>query len=99
MKVELKEVRASKIRKYKLEAIFLIDGREKVVRFGASGYKDYTQYSADEREEKKRAYIARHSVNEDWSDPTKAGTLSRYILWNKPTVVGSIEDFIKRFKL
>jgi hypothetical protein len=82
-----------------MEAVFEKDGKELITRFGAVGYKDYTMYSMDEREAKKKAYIARHAVNEDWSDPTKAGTLARYVLWNKPTIVGSIEDFIKRFKL
>lgn len=70
------------------------------VRFGAKGYKDYIQYYKEDpelAEKKKSAYIARHSVREDWTDPTKAGTLSRYILWNKPTLRASIADFRKRF--
>ena len=28
-----------------------------------------------------------------------AGSLSRYILWNKPTLKGSISDYRKRFNL
>lgn len=99
MVLKLKEVRPAKNKKYKLEAVFIKDGKELITRFGAVGYKDYTIYSTDEREGKKRSYIARHSVNEDWSDPVKAGTLSRYILWNKPTVAESVKDFVKRFKL
>ena len=28
-----------------------------------------------------------------------AGSLSRYVLWNKPTLRGSISDYRKRFQL
>jgi hypothetical protein len=34
---------------------------------------------------KKDAYLARHKVNEDWTTPYNAGSLSRWILWNKKT--------------
>lgn len=97
--LKLKQIRPSRDKKHKMEAVFEKDGKELITRFGAVGYKDYTMYSADERDAKKKAYIARHAMNEDWTDPTKAGTLSRYILWNKPTISSSVEDFIKRFKL
>ena len=53
---------------------------DKHVDFGASGYDDYILSGNDV---KKKAYIARHRVNENWNDPYSAGTLSRYILWNK----------------
>lgn len=66
----------------------------KHIDFGASGYDDFT---TSKNESKKKAYIARHKVNEDWSDPYTAGTLSRYILWNKPTVADSIKDYKRRF--
>jgi hypothetical protein len=66
----------------------------KHIDFGASGYDDFT---TSKSESKKKAYIARHRVNEDWSDPYTAGTLSRYILWNKPTVADSIKDYKRRF--
>ena len=68
------------------------DGKH--IDFGASGYSDYT-LSKDEN--KKKAYISRHKVNEDWTDPYKAGTLSRFILWNLPTVQDSYNDYKKRF--
>jgi len=62
-------------------ATFMLDnGRTKAVRFGtASNYAlNRTKSKAD-----RSAYIARHRVNEDWSDPTRPGTLSRYILWGE----------------
>lgn len=64
--------------------------------FGARGYEDFTQHR-DER--RKASYIARHGALEDWTDPRAAGTLSRYVLWNKPTLAASIQDYRRRFRL
>jgi hypothetical protein len=66
------------------------------VYFGAAGYTDYTMNHDDE---KKRLYLLRHRKNENWNDPISAGALSRWILWNKPTLKESISDFKKRFNL
>ena len=45
------------------------------------------------------AYLKRHIVNENWDDFTSAGSLSRYILWEKPTIEASIKFFKSKFKL
>jgi hypothetical protein len=68
----------------------------KTVHFGFKGGSTYIDHGDDK---KKANYIARHKVNEDWTDPTTAGALSRFILWNKKTLSASIADFKKRFKL
>lgn len=68
----------------------------KKIHFGAKGYSDYTLHKDPKR---KRRYITRHKARENWKDPLTAGALSRWILWNKPTLSGSIKDFEKRFKL
>jgi hypothetical protein len=50
-------------------------------------------------------YLERHgggfetSTKEDWKDPTTAGALSRWILWNKPSLKGSFDDYKSRFGL
>lgn len=70
--------------------------------FGASGYDDFIQYSKQSKElaeKHKKAYIARHKVNEDWADPYSSGCLSRFILWNKKSLKASIEDYKKRFNM
>jgi len=88
--------------KHKYTAIFDIDGKSKTTQFGAISYNDYTIYSKQDKkiaEEKKEAYIARHKVNEQFNNPTTAGALSRWILWNKPTVKASIADYKKRFNI
>ena len=72
------------------------DTNRKKVNFGARGSSTFL----DHKDEKKRlAYVARHRVNENFNDPLSAGSLSRYILWNKTTLSASISDFKKRFNL
>ena len=67
----------------------------KRTHFGLKGGSTYIDHKDDK---KKDAYIARHKVNENWNDPTSAGALARYILWNKKTLSASIDDFKSRFK-
>jgi len=81
----------------KLVAVFGLDtGRTKTVHFGAKGASDFTLNKDPERKER---YLNRHSKRENWENPLTAGALSRWILWNKPTLKGSIADFKKRFNL
>ena len=80
-------------------AVFITDnGKEKVIHFGGAGYLDYTQYGTG-REKHKERYIRRHRAREDWENPFSAGALSKWILWNKPTLVASIHDYKKHFNL
>lgn len=78
----------------KLMAIFEKNGRKKVVHFGATGMSDYHLHKDPER---KKRYLLRHAKRENWNDPTSAGSLSRYILWNKTSLRASIDDYKKRF--
>lgn len=80
-------------------AVFEIDGRENTTHFGDSTMKNYTLHSPVDREARKAAYLTRHRANENWNDPTSAGALSRWILWNKTTLPASIADYKRRFKL
>ena len=81
----------------KLMATFLLDnGRTKTTHFGARGMSDFTQHKDRAR---RQLYLARHRPTENWDDPTTAGALSRWILWNLPTLEASIEDFKRRFRL
>lgn len=83
----------------KYMARFEVDGRERTTHFGARGMKDYTIHSKMNREARKKAYDARHQTSENWSDPTSAGALAKYILWNKPTISASLADYRRRFNL
>ena len=82
----------------KWKAIFYDDQGKKIktVQFGSGGMSDFTIHKDKER---KQRYLDRHKKRENWNDPMTAGALSRWILWNKPTLDGSIKDFKKRFKL
>ena len=80
-------------------AVFEVDGRERTTHFGQAGAKDLTTHDKINREARKKSYDARHKPREDWSDPTSAGALSKYILWNKPTIAESIKDYKARFNL
>jgi len=69
---------------------------KKVVSFGGAGYTDYT---INNDNVKKQNYIKRHKINEDWTDLNKAGTWSRYILWNQPTLKKSVDDMEHKFNI
>lgn len=94
--MRLKTIKKSHRPEKKWDAVFLRpDGKEIVQPFGQRGYSDFTKHKDVTR---KQRYIARHRrMNEDWMDPTRAGTLSRYILWNKPTLKASIRSYRRKF--
>lgn len=71
-------------------------GRTKTTQFGARGYSDFTKHKDTSRRSR---YLSRHRSRENWNDPTSAGALSRYILWNKSSLRASIADYKKRFHL
>ena len=66
----------------------------KTTHFGAAGYQDFTVHKDKDR---KRRYLARHCARENFDDFTTAGSLSRWILWNKPSLRASVADYRKRF--
>jgi len=80
----------------KLKATFESDGRTKTTHFGAAGMSDFTK---NHDEARKANYLSRHSATENWNDPTSAGALSRWVLWNKPTLEASKADYKRRFGL
>ena len=81
--------------KKKYMAIFYENCKKiKTTHFGCAGMSDYTKHKDPAR---KQRYMNRHKATEDWSKPMSAGALSRYILWNKPTLKASISDYKKRF--
>ena len=81
----------------KYMAVFETDnGRTKTTHFGSAGMSDYTKSKDPERKE---LYLQRHKKNEKWNDPTSAGSLSRYVLWNKTSLRDSIKDFKSKFGL
>jgi hypothetical protein len=93
MKVTIKK---SHIPEKKYDAVFNDDGHLKTIPFGASGYSDYTMHHDEAR---KTRYINRHKSNENFNNPMTAGALSRWILWEKPTIKEGIKAFKNKFNL
>ena len=91
-------IKKSPIKGKKKMAIFYDkEGKKiKTTHFGGAGYSDYTKHKDNERKER---YIKRHKSNEKWNKPMTAGSLSRYVLWNKKTYKASVNDYKKRFNL
>ena len=77
----------------------LTNGHTKSVHFGAAGYQNYGGVGKEKHLSKKRKenYIKRHSKNEDFNKPMTAGSLSRWVLWNKDTFSKSVADYKRRF--
>ena len=89
--IEIK-IEPSKKPNKKFDAV--IDNK-KTVSFGSSEHSDFTKHKDNER---KQRYLNRHKARENWNDPTTAGALSKYVLWNKPTISASVKDMNKHFK-
>lgn len=81
----------------KMMAVFDNDGRKKTVHFGSKNMDDFTiSHDKDQRDR----YLKRHHAREDWTDPTTAGALSRWILWgNSISKFKNITEYKKKFNL
>jgi len=95
-RLRLKAIRKSHVAEKKYDAVFVkSDGREIVQPFGQKGYSDFTKHKDVTR---RTRYLKRHrGMGENWNDPTSAGALSRWILWNKPSFKASLADYKRRF--
>ena len=72
-----------------------------ITHFGAKGYQNYGGVGKEKHldENRKKAYLRRHSTTENWNDFKSPGALSRWVLWNKPSFRESVADYKKRFNL
>ena len=93
--IELIEFKKSTRDGKKYMMVLNIDGRGKTIHFGSAVSKTYLDHGD---KIKRKNYIARHEVNEDF---TKIGpsSASRYILWNKKTLDKSLKSFLSRFNI
>ena len=81
-------------KKYKM--VFYDTARKKLksISFGAVGYEDFT-ITGDIQQ--KMNYISRHQAREDFNNPMTAGSLSRWILWDKTSVSASYKSYRSKF--
>ena len=88
-------VKSPKLEK-KLRATFIRNNRQIHTDFGAAGMSDFTKHKDRDRRQR---YITRHSKDLRTNDPTRAGFLSMFVLWNKPLLQPSIADYKKRLSV
>jgi hypothetical protein len=67
-----------------------------VVHFGQKGGQTYIDHKD---QIKKSNWIARHGASEDWRDPYKASTLSRFLLWETPDFEKNHQAYMRRFNV
>jgi len=80
----------------KFMATFQTNGRTKVIHFGFSGMQDLTIHHDRRR---RNRYITRHMKDLKTGDPSRAGYLSMFVLWNKPSLQASIADYRRRLNV
>ncbi len=100
-KIKLISIKRSAKKDKKYVATFAVNGRIRQTHFGAKGYQNYGGVGKERHlsEERKRRYIQRHKARENWNDPTSAGSLSRWVLWEKPSFSEGVKSFKQRFHL
>jgi hypothetical protein len=92
----LSKTSAESHKKFKVQLFDESSRRSKSISFGAKGYEDFTIHKDPQRKQK---YLRRHSAREDWQDPFSAGFWAAHLLWNKPTISGSMRDISKNFDI
>jgi hypothetical protein len=94
--MKLESVKPANDGVHKYKATFT-NGREKTTKFGAAGMDDYTK--TGDKEQRAR-YIERHQKDLATGDPTRAGFLSRYLLWGESTsLMENLRRYRNRFNL
>ena len=88
----------------RMVAVFYDENKQRVktTHFGYQNTQTgkYGSTYIDHNDDKKKDnYIKRHAVNENFNDYISAGSLSRYILWNRKTLQSSINDYMNKFNL
>ncbi len=92
-------IQPSKAKNKRLTAIFYDDSGKKIktTNFGLKGGSTYI----DHKDKKLRSrYIARHRVNEDWTNYQSPGALAKHLLWGESGALDTnIKLYKKKFKL
>ena len=105
MKIQFLKLIKSKNKDKKYTAIFNIvkSNGDKAILERSFGYNnpddknnDYTKHGDLER---RNRYIIRHEKDLNTGDPSRAGFLSMFLLWNKPSLKSSVNDYNKRLRV
>ncbi len=102
-KLKLLSITRSPKKDKKLRASFCKNGKIRNVDFGYPAMQNYggsARYGERHlSNERKRRYIQRHKARENWNDPMSRGSLSRYILWETPSLRENIRKFKRKFRV
>ncbi len=94
--IELINFERSKRPTKKYVAVFRIDGkRKKTIHFGQKNAEDFTIHKNINR---MRAYKRRHAYDR-YDEPLTAGALSWWVLWNKPDLNQSLNNYLRVFNI
>ena len=95
------DIKKSTRKDKKMTAIFYNENKKKIrtIQFGSGQPTGKGTYLDHKDDKIKNAWIARHQVRGDFDAPMTASSLSRWILWNEPTLKDSIRNYIKKFNL
>ena len=107
MYIKLISIKKSLKESKKLTAIFQIKTSRQAKKFTEKktsfGYNnpddkqnDFTKHGDIDR---RNRYIIRHAKDLTTDDPTRAGYLSIFLLWSKPTLEASVKDYNRRLKI
>ena len=107
MYIKLKSIKKSLDNKKKLTALFEIKTSkqakkftEKKTNFGYNNPDDKkNDYRLHKDIDRRNRYIIRHQKDLKTDDPTRAGYLSMFMLWNRSTLEASVADYNKRLKI
>ena len=97
--IQLKGVTISENPDKKYKAEFIKNGTTvEIIHFGDAEIADFTKHVDFEL---KQNYIVKNhnKCGEKWCEPMNDESLSRWILWNRPTLNGGIKDYKERFAL
>ena len=94
--IKVVSIKKLKTGKKKYLITFNKNGKEYKRRFGSLGMSDYTKHKDKDR---RNIYISRHKKDLRTNDPMRAGYLSMYILWNKPSFKSSLADYKRRLNI
>jgi hypothetical protein len=94
--IKLISIKKSKRSDKKLMATFKINEKNRVIQFGAAGASDFTKHKDKVR---RNRYIFRHKKDLKTNQPFRAGYLSMFVLWNKPSLTASINDYKRRLSV
>ena len=96
MGVVLVSIIKSSFSNKKYKATFYVKGKKQITDFGDKGYINHINLKDKARRDR---YIIKNKKGLYSKDPTTAGNLNIFILWNKPTFKDSLNDFMMRLDL